>query len=77
MIIYNNKKYTDYIDLLYKRVYNREPINTKSFPHSDLFLCRIALEFKFKRKFKLVEVKELIKDIPYSLSTQEDKQKSL
>ncbi len=68
MILFKEKKYSNYIDILYMLVRENKKIDTNYFPYSYLFYCRAALENKFKRKFKLKEVKELIKDMPKALT---------
>lgn len=72
MILYNEIKYSDYIDLLFSRIRNHQPIKMKIFPHHDLFYCRAALEAKFKRRFTLKEVRELIKDMPKTLTASNE-----
>lgn len=42
------------------------------FPRSDIYFCKIALEEKFKRKFRLKEVRELIKDMPKTLTASNE-----
>lgn len=63
MILYNEKKYSDYIDLLYNLIrLHDEEVNVKLFPNYYYFYCREALQNRFKRKFTLKQVKQLIKE---------------
>jgi len=69
MIKFKGKKFSNYYDLLHYLVSHNLKVNTMYFPNSQLYYCRAALENKFNRKFKLSEVKELIKDLPQTSST--------
>ncbi len=71
MILFKDKKFSNYIDLLYFLIDHNMKVRTDYFPNSNLYYCKVALENKFKRKFKLKEVRELIKDMPKVLTPSE------
>lgn len=74
MILFKDKKFQSYIDLLYYLIDNNMKVDTNYFPYSNLYYCRKALEEKFKRKFTFKEVKRLIKDMPKALTPSEHKE---
>jgi hypothetical protein len=69
MIKYKNKKFNNYYDVLIYMCQHKIRVNEALFPYARLYYCKAALENKFQRKFKLSEVKELIKDLPQTSST--------
>lgn len=64
-ITYRGKQFPDRLSLfVYFCKINNNKFKHSIFLHSSIYYCRAALEEKFKRPFSLLEVRELIKDMP-------------
>lgn len=72
MIKYNNIIYEDFISLLYDKLKKGQYVDARIFPTHTAIYCRAALQNKFKRKFKLKEVKELLQEMPHTSPTIKD-----